>query len=95
MRLDGEERQALKDALSEFDGDAYLFGSRLDDRGRGGDIDLLLVPREPVNATRLSLRVAARFTARCEERIDVIVDDGSSFCSEARRNGRRVDPREL
>lgn len=95
MRLDGEERKALKHALAQFDGDAYLFGSRLDDAAHGGDIDLLLVPREKTNATRLSLKVAACFTTWCEERIDVIIHDGSTFCNEALRNGQRLDPPEL
>ena len=38
MRLDKLEREALKFVLKDFKGEIYLFGSRLDDDKRGGDI---------------------------------------------------------
>jgi len=34
MRLDALEREALKYALNDFNGDVYLFGSRIDDTKR-------------------------------------------------------------
>ena len=36
MRLDALEREALKYALNDFNGDVYLFGSRIDDTKKGG-----------------------------------------------------------
>ena len=50
MRLSEEDLQGLKKGLSEFlssynDLRVYLFGSRIDDSKKGGDIDLLLVVR--------------------------------------------------
>ena len=38
MRLDKLERGALKFVLKDFKGEIYLFGSRLDDDKKGGDI---------------------------------------------------------
>ena len=70
MRLDALEREALKYALNDFDGDAYLFGSRIDDTKRGGDIDILLVPKERTNSFKLSLGIQRKFFSKCEENID-------------------------
>ena len=46
MRLTKYEVEAIKRAFKETfeDGKVYLFGSRVDDTKRGGDIDLYLVP---------------------------------------------------
>lgn len=46
MRLTAEERMLIKKAFLEVfqAGEIYLFGSRVDDTKRGGDIDLYLCP---------------------------------------------------
>ncbi|SFV71048.1 hypothetical protein MNB_SM-5-298 [hydrothermal vent metagenome] len=46
MRLTQYEINSIKKAFKEIfeSGDVYLFGSRVDDSKRGGDIDLYLVP---------------------------------------------------
>ena len=46
MRLNSYEQKMIKKAFLEAfeDGDIFLFGSRVDDTKRGGDIDLYLVP---------------------------------------------------
>lgn len=48
MRLTSNERELIKKAFLENfqDGKIYLFGSRVDDRKRGGDIDLYLCPTQ-------------------------------------------------
>jgi predicted nucleotidyltransferase len=45
MRLTSSEKNAILAAVSKHDAGArvILFGSRTDDRARGGDIDLLVV----------------------------------------------------
>ncbi|MCK4840327.1 MAG: nucleotidyltransferase domain-containing protein [Methylococcales bacterium] len=47
MRLNDFEQEMIKKAFIEtFEaGKIYLFGSRVDDTARGGDIDLYLVPK--------------------------------------------------
>ena len=35
MRLDTQEREALRFALKDFKGEVYLFGSRLDNTAKG------------------------------------------------------------
>jgi uncharacterized protein len=71
MRLDHSEKLALDLALEGVPGEVFLFGSRTDDNARGGDIDLLVFSAEEPN--RLARRIATRFFANCEERIDVLV----------------------
>lgn len=48
MRLNVFEQQQIKKAFLETfeNGKIYLFGSRVDDTQRGGDIDLYLIPHK-------------------------------------------------
>jgi len=45
MRLSGPEQQVIKQIICVFDKQAkiVLFGSRANDKARGGDIDLLII----------------------------------------------------
>lgn len=72
MRLDPIERSALKTALAGINAEqVFLFGSRMDDSKKGGDIDILIFSDEP--PFQLSHEVAVRFFMECEEKLDVIV----------------------
>lgn len=71
MRLTQTERTALRHALAQLDGPAFLFGSRLNDMARGGDIDVLIFSRE--EPYRVAQRIAAEFFKYCEEKLDVVV----------------------
>ena len=80
MRLSTVERRAVESASRETlpaGSRVLLFGSRLDDSRRGGDIDLLVELPEPLSADDTVDR-RTRFTARLyrlleERRIDVLV----------------------
>jgi len=96
MRLDVVERKALKYALGEFTGDVYLFGSRVNMKKRGGDIDLLLIPDKKTSSLKMALKVQARYFSQCEQKLDVIVyDDKDPFCREIIKSARRIDTTEL
>jgi predicted nucleotidyltransferase len=45
MRLDSDQLQTIRDETWQLDpsSDIYLYGSRVDDAAKGGDIDLLVV----------------------------------------------------
>ncbi|WP_349431869.1 nucleotidyltransferase domain-containing protein [Methylomarinum sp. Ch1-1] len=73
MRLDKIQKKALKKALENLTNvdQAFLFGSRVDDTKRGGDIDLLIFSQQP--PFNLSRKIARDFFKLCEEKIDVLV----------------------
>ena len=75
MRLDKIQRKALRVALKNLKGDdeVFLFGSRVDDSKRGGDIDLLIYSKQP--GFELSRNISRTFFKNCEEKIDVLVID--------------------
>ena len=47
MRITKQERLAINSAICQADAEAkvYLFGSRVDDMAKGGDIDLLVLSK--------------------------------------------------
>ena len=84
MRLSKIEAGALKSSLDGFKGKVYLFGSRLNDAKKGGDIDLLLKPAAKTDALTLSLKIRTKFFMACEEDLDVVIyKKGDLFCEEA------------
>lgn len=80
MRLTPETCQIIKDIVLDVFGPnatVRVFGSRINDEARGGDIDLLVESNEPVkDRLRKALAVTARLQLRLgDQRIDVIVAD--------------------
>ncbi|MBA2592410.1 MAG: nucleotidyltransferase domain-containing protein [Pseudomonadota bacterium] len=81
MRLSEEERSVIREAVGEaFEGRArvWLFGSRVDDALRGGDIDLYIETDLPFERsfparTQLGLLLAERLG---EQKIDIVVRHG-------------------
>lgn len=80
MRLLDHQRQAIKAAVAEIvgaDSRIWLFGSRVDDSKRGGDIDLLIITNDIVpNRADTLCKLAGRFVKYLGERkIDVLLKD--------------------
>ena len=77
MRLSKDEISLLKNKLYELSIEAklYLFGSRLDDTKRGGDIDLLVVSNTITNRDLRLIRLSF-FEKFGEQKIDIVLDDG-------------------
>lgn len=82
MRLRTEEKQALEAALQVVQNEVYLFGSRVDENKKGGDIDLLVFSQE--DAYQLAQDISVRFFAECEEKLDVTVIDPDKMTEEQR-----------
>lgn len=64
MRLTDDQTQAIKQLAQQIAGEhlhVRVFGSRLDDSARSGDLDLMLELPEPADTPAL---MAARFSAR-------------------------------
>ena len=78
MRLTSEQIQAIRTGVAQVAGPGarvWLFGSRLHDQARGGDVDLLLELNAPVDepaqlAARLSVRISRAMHGR---KVDVVV----------------------
>ena len=77
MRLHSDEIDLLKMTLKKLDARAelYLFGSRVDDSKRGGDIDLLIVSTVLDKRVKRALRLAF-FERFGEQKMDVLLDNG-------------------
>jgi predicted nucleotidyltransferase len=79
MRLTPYQQQAIKKHFLEVfkEGDIYLFGSRVDDNAKGGDIDLyLVVPNQKGLAIkRIEFLVKLKRDIG-EQKIDVVFDRG-------------------
>jgi len=86
MRLSDLERRGLVHALRSIDHPVELFGSRIDDTARGGDIDLLVFAPglAAEDRLRLSLRIAVAFRSVCDEKIDVHVLDPNDLTAAER-----------
>jgi len=78
MRLTEKEVILLKEKLTSLSKEAklYLFGSRVDDTKRGGDIDLLVVSKKLTKKDLRHLRLAF-FKVFGEQKLDILLDDGA------------------
>jgi predicted nucleotidyltransferase len=95
MRLLAREKTAIVKTFKEVfqTGRIYLFGSRVDDQKKGGDLDLYLVPERSLDvATRFDKKRA--FSLQLEEllgeqKIDVVFskDKNRSIEKEALQTG--------
>ncbi|HMS64390.1 MAG TPA: nucleotidyltransferase domain-containing protein [Ignavibacteria bacterium] len=76
MRLKDFEINAIKEAVLSIDKNAkvYLFGSRVDDSKKGGDIDLIvsseIISKEDVIKIKLKI-----FEQLDEQKIDILISD--------------------
>jgi len=77
MRLLKEERKAISEAVAKFDSEAkvYLFGSRVDDTKRGGDIDVLVIS-DKIDKHSLFLIEEEIFKKIEEQKIDFVLSGG-------------------
>lgn len=74
MRLKPNELFAIRAILSELDpgGQIYLYGSRVDDSRRGGDIDVYLKASRPIDL-KSQLRAQYRLQQACQTHVDLRV----------------------
>ena len=79
MRLTESEVNTIKNSVLSLDqhADVYLFGSRVDDSKRGGDIDLLITSNK---LDKQDLRIIRwQFFDRFgEQKMDLVLDSGDS-----------------
>ncbi|HET9113451.1 MAG TPA: nucleotidyltransferase domain-containing protein [Burkholderiales bacterium] len=81
MRLTETQRSLIKSAVARIigpDSKVWLFGSRVDDSKRGGDIDLLVETEQliPSRASALCRLEGALVMSLGDRKIDVLLKDG-------------------
>lgn len=80
MRLTDQQRTLIRTTVAEIfgsDANVWLFGSRVDDRKRGGDIDLLIeTSRINVDAiARAEVSLLSKLQMKLgEQKIDLLID---------------------
>lgn len=76
MRLTAEQQAAITTTFVEVfgKGEIRLFGSRVDDNRRGGDIDLYVMPDQRTRLADARITFLARLKSRIgEQRIDLVI----------------------
>lgn len=99
MRITTTDRQAIVNITQQYfdkGAEVYLFGSRVDDNKKGGDIDLYIIPEHKNNAKqqydkKIKFLVALQL-AIGEQRVDVIIfkDKNRPIEKEAIRTGIKL-----
>ena len=74
MRLRSAELEAIRANLAAMDphGAIYLFGSRVDDARRGGDIDVFLEATRSIDL-KSALAMEYRLTCACDTKVDLLI----------------------
>jgi len=95
LRISLFYKEAIKKVFKEVfrEGEIYLFGSRMDDKKRGGDIDLYLVVRDKNNLFEKKLKFLAKLKKIIgDQKIDVVfnIDENRLIEKEAKK-GIKID----
>ena len=79
MRLTQEEILIIKESIHQLDPKAkiYLFGSRVDVKKRGGDIDLLILSKILTPKDTLTIKHSF-FKEMEEQKVDIVISKNKS-----------------
>ena len=79
MRLTKEQLRHIKEVFRDVysEGELYLFGSRVDESKKGGDIDLYISVKDKDNLVYKKIHFLAKLKRKIgEQKIDVVYDIG-------------------
>jgi uncharacterized protein len=79
VRLTSFEKKSIKNIISKYDKDAivYLFGSRIDDAKKGGDIDLMVFSQKLVSTDSIDI-IYDLHNVIGEQKIDIVIEKTES-----------------
>jgi predicted nucleotidyltransferase len=93
MRLNDFEQFAIVSTVKSFDSEAavYLFGSRVDDKKKGGDIDILILSGILTRDDKRNIKTKL-YELLGEQKIDIVlaVDDSDPFVKLALGTGVKL-----
>ena len=100
MRLTNKELEVIISTFKEIfkSGKIYLFGSRVDDNKKGGDIDLYIQTKEIDNLTEKKINFLVNLKQKIgEQKIDVVIsrDKNRSIEKIAIKEGIELDSKKL
>jgi hypothetical protein len=81
MRITSFEISQITDVfkMTFEEGSLFLFGSRIDDSKRGGDVDLYVIPKNKESLTAKKINFLVQLKKRMGEcKIDVVIDRGQN-----------------
>ena len=75
MRLTAKETEIIINTVCEIFGECQiiLFGSRLDDSRKGGDIDLFVIPKEKCDLLSKKIKAVAKLERELYKPVDILV----------------------
>ena len=75
MRLKQNEIKIIKDTILNIfkDSTIYLFGSRVDDTKKGGDIDIFVSPQNRDNLFEKKIKTIAKLKNQLHKPVDIVV----------------------
>lgn len=80
MRLKPEQTQFIKSTIARHFGEGarvWLFGSRVNDAKRGGDVDLFVQPDGPVDRFMLRMNCLSDLEEGLPYPVDLVVEDAA------------------
>ena len=88
MRLTNKEIEIIKDKTKQIFGDTkiILFGSRVDDNKKGGDIDLYIVPTKNDNLFTKKLKLKSILEDLLFKPVDIIISKDENRLIEKEAN---------
>ena len=94
MRLKSSEVSAIRSTILKLDPGAniFLFGSRVDDAKKGGDIDLLIISGRLAGSKDKRAIKTELFALIGEQKIDILIaaDDSDPFVKLALESGVKL-----
>lgn len=88
MRLSSKEIATIKAKVAAIFGEAtvYLFGSRVDDTKKGGDIDLYIIPKTDEELFKKKMQIKTLLEDVLYKPVDIVI---------AKNNERRIEQEAL
>ncbi|ACN98345.1 nucleotidyltransferase domain-containing protein [Sulfurihydrogenibium azorense] len=91
MRLYEFEKEALKEVFKDFEGEIYIFGSRVKEDSKGGDIDIILKTDKNLTLEDI-LKYQSKYFLLTDTNIDIVkYRENDPFIKEVMNDAERLD----